>query len=88
MQILDWQSLDGAARHAALARPPAGTSAAVQAEARAIIDAVRRGGDDALRACVREFEGVESGALQVTPAEFAAAHAAVPPAALAAMRIA
>lgn len=88
MQILDWQALDDAGRRAALARPPAGTSKAVWAEARSIIAAVRRDGDAALRACAREFEGVELGALQVTPAEFAAAQALVPAVALAAMRMA
>jgi histidinol dehydrogenase len=88
MQILDWQVLDEAGRRAALARPPAGTSEIVRAETRSIIDAVRREGDTALRACAREFDGVELGALQVTSAEFAAARSAVPAAALAAMAVA
>jgi histidinol dehydrogenase len=88
MQLIDWQALDGPGRRAALARPPAGTSEAVRAEARSIIDAVRREGDAALRAYAREFDGVELGALQVTEAEFAAAKAAVPDAALAAIGVA
>jgi histidinol dehydrogenase len=88
MQILDWQALDAAGRRAALARPPAGTSEAVRAQARSIIDTVRREGDAALRACAREFDGVELGALQVTSAEFAAARSAVPATALAAMSVA
>jgi histidinol dehydrogenase len=88
MQILDWQALDAPAQRAALARPPAGNSEAVRAQARTIIDAVRRDGDAALRACAREFDGVELGALQVTSAEFAAAKAAVPAAAQAAIGVA
>ncbi len=88
MQIFDWQALDEAGRRAALARPRAGTSEAVRTQARSIIDAVRRDGDAALRECAREFDGVEPRALQVTPADFTAAEAAVSPAALAAMRVA
>jgi histidinol dehydrogenase len=88
MQIIDWQALDGAGRRAALARPPAGTREDVRAQARSIIEAVRREGDAALRAYAREFDGVELGALQVTDAEFTAAKAAVPEAALAAISVA
>ncbi|MGH8254210.1 MAG: histidinol dehydrogenase [Steroidobacteraceae bacterium] len=88
MQILDWQALDEVARRAVLARAPAGANAAVLQQARAIIAAVRRDGDAALRACAREFDGIELGALLVTPAELAQARERVPAAALAAMRVA
>ena len=85
MQILDWQSLDAAGRRAALARPPAGSSAEVISQARTIIAAVRSRGDAALRDYAREFDGVELAALQVTAGEFAAARAALAPLARAAL---
>ena len=85
MQILDWQSLDAAGRRAALARPPAGSSAEVISQARTIIAAVRSRGDAALRDYAREFDGVELASLRVTPAEFAVAGAALAPLAHAAL---
>ncbi len=85
MQLLAWQDLDSAGRRAALARPPAGSSAEVISQARAIIAAVRRDGDAALRAYALEFDGAQLGSLQVTPAEFASARAALAPAAHAAL---
>ena len=88
MQILEWQGLTAAARRAALARAPAGTSDAVLQQARTIIATVRRDGDAALRAYAREFDSVELGPLQVTADEFTQAQASVPVAALAAIRTA
>ncbi|MCC7461502.1 MAG: histidinol dehydrogenase [Gammaproteobacteria bacterium] len=75
MQILDWQRLDAAARHAALARPAAALGAGIIEQARAIIEVVRRDGDAALLRYAREFDGAALSALQVTPSEFTAAQA-------------
>ena len=57
-------------------RPPASTFPTE--EVRAILDEVRRGGDDALRALTARFDGVEVDGLRVPAAEIAAAPAAVP----------
>ncbi|HRX90978.1 MAG TPA: histidinol dehydrogenase, partial [Steroidobacteraceae bacterium] len=73
MDILDWQSLDAAARHTALARPAPGTRAGIAATVAEIVASVRAGGDKALRRYTAEFDGVAVEELFVTPAEFAAA---------------
>jgi len=88
MKVIDWQSLDEAGQRAALARPAATGSATVTAQARAIIAAVRSEGDSAVRRLSREFDGAELAALQVTADEFAVARAALPAAALDALRVA
>jgi histidinol dehydrogenase len=79
MQILHWETLDPAARDAALARPAAGLAARTLEQARAIIEAVRADGDAALARFSREFDRVEPGALAVSGAEFAAARTALEP---------
>jgi histidinol dehydrogenase len=79
MQILDWQTLDPAARRAALARPRASQDPAVRAQAAAIIAAVRREGDAGVRRLSRELDGAELGELRVSAAEFSAARAALAP---------
>lgn len=88
MQILDWQQLDATARRAALARPAAALDAEVIERARAIIAAVRRDGDAALRRFAAELDGVTLDAWRVSPAEFAAAEAQLGAAALQALRTA
>ncbi len=85
MQILDWQSLSLQQRANALARPAAGLAAQTLAEARAIIDDVRTGGDAALLRYAREFDGVELSSLEVSSAEFAAARVALAAADIAAL---
>jgi histidinol dehydrogenase len=76
MRILDWQTLDEPGRRAALARPaPSGPEA--QRVALEVIESVRRGGDQALRALTRRFDGVTLESLAVTPAEFTDARQAV-----------
>jgi len=85
MQILDWQALDSAQRRAALARPAAELQAQTALQAQAIIDAVRAQGDAALERYARELDGVALTRFEVTPAEFAAAHAQLQPAQLAAL---
>lgn len=88
MQILRWQELAEDARRAALARPAASQDAQVAAQAGAIIARVRRDGDAALLTLARELDGATLAGLQVTAAEFAAARAALPAAAVAAIQTA
>jgi histidinol dehydrogenase len=85
MQILNWQSLNLQQRANALARPAVGLAAQTLAEARAIIDEVRSGGDAALRRYAREFDGVELTGFEVSSVEFAAARGALPAADIAAL---
>jgi histidinol dehydrogenase len=71
-----WTDLDDAARERWLAdlRPPEPA-----AEVRQILDAVRHGGDAALRELVERHDGPRLDDLWVSPAEFEAAHAEVSP---------
>jgi histidinol dehydrogenase len=77
MQILEWQGLDAAARAAALARPAAGLQPQILQQAQAIIDAVRREGESALRRLTLQLDGVELQQLCVGAAEFDDAAAAL-----------
>ena len=88
MQILDWQTLSESQRAAALARPAETLESQTLAQARSIIDGVRRGGDAALADYAREFDGVEPAKLQVTAAEFTAARAALAAAEISALECA
>lgn len=73
MQILDWSSLDEAARRKALSRPAQETREDVTANVREILNTVRRDGDEAIRRYTEKFDGVRIEALQVPAAEIAAA---------------
>ncbi len=73
MRILHWQKLAEPQRAEALARPSAKLAARTVAQAQAIIDAVRAEGDEAVRRCTREFDGVELTEFKVSRQEFAAA---------------
>jgi histidinol dehydrogenase len=73
MRILDWNSLTLAQREQALRRPARQDAAATQEAARAIIEAVRRGGDAAVQSLTEKFDGVRPASLQVTAQEFSAA---------------
>ncbi|MFI4869872.1 MAG: histidinol dehydrogenase, partial [Steroidobacterales bacterium] len=88
MQILDWQQLDAEGRRAALARPAAALQPRLLQQAQAIIDAVRSEGAAAVRRYTREFDGVEPAELRVGADEFAAAHAELQPAQVAAIETA
>ena len=88
MQPLLWKKLPPAARTAALRRPAQAALPAVAAAVRAIIAAVRRDGDAALRRLTKKFDGVALRALRVTEAEFAAAEKALGRADRAALRTA
>lgn len=74
--IHDWSGLDAAGRARVLARPRPEVGDTIHAEARAIVDAVRGGGDEAVRRFTSRFDGVPPerlATLAATPAEFAAA---------------
>jgi histidinol dehydrogenase len=77
MQILHWQQLSAQQRSDALARPAAALAPRTLAQSQAIIDAVRADGDEAVRRCAREFDGVEMTELAVSDAEFALAHSSL-----------
>ena len=69
MHIIEWQGLDATGRLAALARPPALTSAEVVEQARAIVATVRSAGDAALLRYAQQYDGATLTQLQVTRSE-------------------
>ncbi|MBW4052509.1 MAG: histidinol dehydrogenase [Proteobacteria bacterium] len=77
MRILDWESLAPGERRAALARPVQATREDVNAVAREVIANVRAGGDAAIRAYARRFDGAELENLAAGPEEFAQAEHAL-----------
>ena len=77
MRILHWKSLTTAERAAALQRPAQRDAQATAAAARRIIDAVRQGGDAALRELTERFDGVRLEQLAVSAGEFAAAESSL-----------
>jgi histidinol dehydrogenase len=70
MQILDWNSLDAAARRQALARPRLDAAGDVETLARSIIREVRKDGDAALLAFAERFDHAKLTSLAVSEAEF------------------
>jgi histidinol dehydrogenase len=64
--ILEWQTLDAAARRAALARPSTGGRGLGDRVA-TILERVRSGGDGALAELTAEFDGVRPAALEIDP---------------------
>ena len=58
MKIVEWNSLDEAAREALLRRPAVGISREQAAQVAAIISEVRRDGDAALFRLTERFDGV------------------------------
>ena len=77
MNPLLWKKLSPRQRAAALTRPAQQAQPQVAAAVRAIVTAVRRDGDAALRKFTRKFDGVPLRSLRVTAAEFGAAEAAL-----------
>ncbi|MGH8179598.1 MAG: histidinol dehydrogenase [Steroidobacteraceae bacterium] len=73
MRILDWDSLTAGERRAALARPAQATRDDVETLAREVISVVRAGGDEALRAYSRRFDGAELRDLAVSAEELSQA---------------
>ncbi len=88
MQLLVWNKLSALQRAAAVARPAQQAQPQVAATVRAIVTAVRRDGDAALRKFTKKFDGVALRSLRVTEAEFAAAEARLGRADKAALRTA
>ena len=80
MRILEWTSMPQAERRAVLARPAQRDAARIAREAKEIIEAVRAGGDTALRDLTRRFDGVRLTDLAVTEQEFADAERTLDPA--------
>ena len=78
MKRVEWSRLDDAAREVLLQRPTRGLSATVRGSVQSTMEDVALRGDVALRVLTRHFDGVELDALEVSPAEFAAAREAVP----------
>jgi histidinol dehydrogenase len=77
MRILEWKSLSTPEREAVLQRPAQRDPQGIAAATRAIIDAVRQGGDAALRDLTERYDGVRLDALAVSRAEFDAADRAL-----------
>src|SRR6185312_8844134 len=73
MRILDWEFLTAGERRAALARPAQAARDDVETLAREVIANVRAGGDEALRAYSRRFDGAELCDLAVSAEEFSQA---------------
>jgi histidinol dehydrogenase len=73
MRILEWTSMPDAERRAALARPAQRDAARIAREAQEIIEAVRAGGDAALRDLTQRFDGVRLTDFAVPEQEFAEA---------------
>jgi histidinol dehydrogenase len=83
--IIDWATLDESARDRTLARPTTTVADEVRSQAAAIIAAVRRDGDTAIRRFTQEFDGVDRAVEPVSRAAFARARALLAPEAIAAL---
>src|SRR5215469_3525348 len=77
MRILDWESLSAGERRAALSRPAQASRDDVETLAREVIANVRAGGDEALRAYTRRFDGAELQSLAASPDELSQAERAL-----------
>ncbi|MDE2051697.1 MAG: histidinol dehydrogenase, partial [Gammaproteobacteria bacterium] len=73
MRVLDWELLSAVERRAALARPTQASRDDIEALVREVIANVRAGGDEALRAYSRRFDGAEPETLAAGAEEFAQA---------------
>ena len=88
MRIETWDDLDDEARSASLSRPATRDDESVRATAAEIIRSVRSGGDAAVRAMTRKFDGTELDHLKVSEDELAAAARKLTPRAVAAIDLA
>jgi histidinol dehydrogenase len=80
MNRIDWNALDEAARHEALARPAQSRADELRRGVEQIITAVRENGDVALRELSAKYDRCALDAIEVGEAEFAAAEASLDPA--------
>jgi histidinol dehydrogenase len=78
MRRAEWNALDASERSSLLRRPAQVQAPETAAAVRTIIEAVRRGGDAALREYTVKFDRIEIEDFLVSEAEFAAATAALP----------
>jgi histidinol dehydrogenase len=77
MRIFDWNSLTPSEQAAALRRPAQRDARTTAAAAAAVIDAVRRDGDAALRELTQRFDGVRLPEFAVSQREFSDAEQAL-----------
>jgi histidinol dehydrogenase len=77
MRILHWNSLSNDERREVLERPAQRDSARTASDVLAIVEAVRRDGDAAIRELTRRFDGAEVETLAVSAREFADAERAL-----------
>jgi histidinol dehydrogenase len=77
MRILHWNSLSNDERREVLERPAQRDSARTASDVFAIVEAVRRDGDAAIRELTRRFDGAEVETLAVSAREFADAERAL-----------
>jgi len=85
MKILRWNELGLEEKTQALRRPAQATSEDLRESVQDIIERVRAGGDNAIRALTRRLDGVHVSRLEVSEEEFAEARAAITPELFAAM---
>ena len=76
--VYDWTVLDEAMREALLARPVQTVAQRTRDAVAGLLVDVQARGDAALREVTARFDGVELATFEVSEAEFAAAHTAVP----------
>jgi len=88
LRIVSWDELDDAARSALLTRPAVRDDEPVRSSVAEIIEAVRNGGDAAIRTLTSKFDGVEPDSLRVGEDELAAAAEKLEPNSLAAIDLA
>jgi histidinol dehydrogenase len=69
MNTVTWRELDAAARRDVLRRPTRADDARVRQDVARVIEAVRTGGDAALRRLTRRFDGVDPDRFEVDDAE-------------------
>jgi histidinol dehydrogenase len=86
MKRVDWNAASERERTEALLRPAQSREPSLREGVARILEQVRAGGDEALRALTRQFEGQELGALEVTEDELVAAEARLPASLKAAVR--
>jgi histidinol dehydrogenase len=77
MRILHWESLAAGERRAALARPVQAAREDTETLVREVIANVRAGGDEAVRAYSRRFDGAELQSLAASAEEFSQAERAL-----------
>lgn len=80
MRRVEWNTLSATERASLLRRPSQVTAKETSAAVARILEAVRVGGDAALREYTARFDGVDLSDFAVSPAEFSAARACLSPA--------